>query len=310
LAREIINMKLTIECQANFLVELYRAVRAACNSNFLILNFQDDIMTIQEEGRSSSLKSWVEIEISSQTFFKTYSVKSKHSKNRVILKCVSNDFLEGIQASSSLAGTKVLINLATAEDQVYLNFSCEVPEEDDTFFYEKQVFVMIQRSNESVVPDIPNSIECELHKSQRLHQFLLTGISPDSLLHLCLSIDDCHSCKAKDVRDLDFIFKCSHNRKNFILPSSCKLTTMFSESSKFSLIACFFNLTLQEGQCSLYNLKTVVKNKDFSTVLQKTTGLNWDKILFGIQHESEVIISASWKVSLFVRFVIPAQIDE
>ena len=303
-------MKLTIECQANFLVELYRAVRASCTSNYLLINFQDDIMTIQEEGRSSSLKSWVEVEIASQTFFKTYSVKSKHSKNRIVLKCVCNDFLEGLQASSSLAGTKVTINLATADDQVYLNFSCVVPEEDDSFCYDKEVFVMIQKSSESVVPDIPNSIECEVLKGQRLHQFLLTGISPDSLLHLCLTVEECHSCRAKDVRDLDYVFRCSHNRKSFILPETAKLTTRFSESSKFELIATFLGLTLQEGQCSLYSLKTIVKNKDFSQVLQKVTGLNWDKVLFGIQHESEIIVSASWKASLFVRFVIPAQIEE
>lgn len=303
-------MKLTIECQAAFLVELYRAVRAACTGDFLLLCFQDDIMTIQDENKTFSTQSWVEIDITHQSYFKTYSVKSKHPKNRVVLKCVYNEFLEGLQASSSLAGTKVIIQLATSEMRVFLEFACEVPEDEDTFFYEKQVSVVIEKSNESIVPEIPNSIECELACSQRLQHFLFPVTGTESLLHICLTVEDCHVCRPKDSKDLDYVLKCSHNRKNFSLSQTCKLTAMSKETSPFQLICSFLNLNLQHGQCSLYNIKTLVKTKDLVNVLQKTNGLNWEKVMFGIQHESEIIISASWKASFHVRFIVSAQADE
>lgn len=303
-------MKLTIECQAGFLVELYRAVRAACIGDFLLLSFQDDIMIIQDDSKSFSTQSWVEIDITHQSYFKTYSVKSKLQKNRIVLKCVFNEFLEGLQASSSLAGTKVTIQLASSDDRVFLEFACEVPEEDETFYYEKQVSVVIEKSSESIVPQIPNSIECELACSQRLQHFLFPVTSIDSLLCVCLTVEDCHICRPKDSKDLDYVLKCGHNRKNFILPQSCKLTVMSKETSPFQLICSFLNLNLQHGQCSLYNLNTVVKTKDLSTVLQKSNGLNWEKVMFGIQHESEIIISVSWKSSFYVRFIVSAQTDD
>ena len=85
---------------------------------------------------------------------------------------------------------------------------------------------------------------------------------------------------------------------------------MSKETSPLQVVSSYFNLPLQQGQCSLYNIITLVKAKDLAQIFQKTSMLNWNKVMLGIQHESEIIVTACWKESLCVRFLAAAHIDD
>ena len=265
-------------------------------------------MVIQDDPGSAN--SWVEIDITTQTFFRTYQLKSKASKNRIVLKAINSHLLEALQASSSLSGTRVTIKLASVDSRVYLEFKCEVPEENEIFLFEKQVDVVIELNNDDIVPEIPNSLECELSCAMHIQQMVLPVAGESTIMQICLTVEECHICKAKDKRDLDFVFACQHNRKSFGLPETGKLTLMSRETSPMQVVSAYNGLALQQGQCSLYNIKTMLRTQDLMTVFQKTCGLSWNKIVLGIQHESGVIVTGCWKDSLFVKFLITAYSDD
>lgn len=227
-----------------------------------------------------------------------------------MLKGILGVLLEALKASSALSGTKVIIKLAAAETRVYLEFKCEVPEEDGSFSYEKQVDVNIEKNADNIIPKIPNSIECELACVHHLQQMILPLTGDLTLVHICLSVDTCHICKNKDKRDLEYVFSCNHNRKAFKLPEIGKLTVLSQETSPLQIASCYYNLSLQEGQCSLYNIVTLVKAKDLGYIFQKATSLNWNKVMLGIEHDSDIIVTACWKESLFIRFLATAHIEE
>jgi hypothetical protein len=294
-------MRLTLECLGSFLLELNRSVRAVCSREYVYITFQDDLIVIQDETVSPS--SWVEIDIATQTFFKKYDLKSKAPKNRIIFKSILSVFLEALQASSALSGTKVAVKLAAFDNRVYLEFKCEVPEEDESFSYEKQVEVIIEKGEEDIVPDIPNVLECELPCIRHLQQMVLPLTNELTLVQICLTVDNCNTCKAKDKRDLDYVFGCTHSRKNYKLPETGKLTVMSQETSPLQVVSSYYNLPLQPGQSSLFNIKSLIKAKDLVQIFQKTSSLNWNKVMLGIQHESEIIITASWKESLRVKLM-------
>lgn len=301
-------MKLTLECQDTFLSELHRCIKSICSREFIYITFQDDVIVIQDDQGSPS--AWVEIDITTQNFFKTYLVKSKLEKNRIVLKTVYLLLLEVLAGSSALPGTKVTIKLIGSESRVYLEFKSEVPEEDGYFSYEKQLEVAIEKSHDSIIPEIPNTLECELSCMHHLQQMILPLTGELALIQVCLTVDDCNVCKAKDKRDLEYVFHCAHNRKNFKLPDTGKLTIMSKEASPLQVISSYFNLTLQQGQCSLYSIMTLVKAQDLLGIFQKTSGLNWGKVMLGIQHESEIVVTACWKESLFIRLLASAHVDD
>jgi hypothetical protein len=301
-------MKLTLECQGPYLIELLHAIRASCSKEYVFIILQDDLFILQEE--LSMPSSWVEIEISSQTFFKAYTIKSKQPKNRIVLRAIFASLIEALQASSAFPDTKVTIKLASAENRVYLEFKCEVPEEDGFFSYEKEVDVMIENSENEVLPEIPNSIECELRSGLPMQQIILPVAQESLAMQICLTVEECHSCKARDKRDLDYVLRCGHSRRSFKMPESGKLTLMTRETSPLQVTYAYQGVVLQQGQCTLYNIKTAVKTKDLSTVLHKSCGLNWNKIVLGIQHESEVIVTCSWRDTLCVRFLVATFIED
>lgn len=107
-------MKLILECDHIFLGELYKCIRAACSHEFIYLTLQDDLLVIQDEQGTPS--SWVEVDIPSQKFFKTFHVKSKAPKNRIVLKSMYQLLLEVLASTSAFEGTKVTIKLAAAEN--------------------------------------------------------------------------------------------------------------------------------------------------------------------------------------------------
>ena len=297
------KMKLILECDHIFLGELYKCIRAACSHEFIYLTLQDDLLVIQDEQGTPS--SWVEVDIPSQKFFKTFHVKSKAPKNRIVLKSMYQLLLEVLASTSAFEGTKVTIKLAAAENRVYLEFKCEVPQTQGLFLFEKQLDVVIERSSDNIIPQIPNTLECELTCVHHLQQMILPLTGELALIQVCLTV-----CKAADKRDLDYVFNCEHNRRDFKLPSTGKLTIMSRETSPLQVISAYFNLNLQQGQCSLYSITTLVKAKDLVQIFQRTSALNWNKVMLGVQHESEVVVTACWKESLFVRFLATAHTDD
>ncbi|OMJ68919.1 hypothetical protein SteCoe_33502 [Stentor coeruleus] len=300
-------MRLQLECQGSMLSELLKAIRSCCSQEFVFITLQDDIMVIQDDCINPN--SWVEIDVKTQQFFKSYTIKSKNLKNRIVLKVIHCSLVEALQGIISLPGSKAIIKLASQDGNIYLEFKCEVPEQNEIFSFEYQVAVNIDNSIDNIIPEIPNSLECELNCVQHMQQMIFPTAEDSNLLQLCLTVEECHNCRAKDRRDLDYVFSCSHNRKNFKLPELGKLTIKSRETTPVQLISAYYNLILQQGQCSLYNIKTLVKAKELSTILQKTYSLNWNKVMLGIQHESEIIATASWKECLSVRFIISAQLD-
>lgn len=301
-------MRLHLECQGVMLSELLKAVRACCSQEFVFITLQDDMMVVQDDNITPN--SWVEIDVTTQQFFKCYAIKSKNPKNRIILKVIHSSLVEALQGIISLPGSKAIIKLASNDGNIYLEFKCEVPEQNDIFSFEYQVTASVENVMESIIPELPNSLECELNCAQHIQQMIVPTAEDSNLVQLCLTVEECHVCRAKDRRDLDYVFSCSHNRKIFKLPESGKLTVKSRETTPVQVICSYYNLILQQGQCSLYNIKTLVKAKELSTILQKTYSLNWNKIMLGVQHESEIIATASWKECLSVRFVISAQLDD
>ncbi|OMJ95917.1 hypothetical protein SteCoe_650 [Stentor coeruleus] len=301
-------MRLQLECQGVMLGELLKAIRACCSQEFIFITLQDDIMVVQDDCITPN--SWVEINVTAQQFFKSYAIKSKNPKNRIVLKVIHCSLVEALQGIISLPGSKATIKLASEDSNIYLEFKCEVPEQNDTFSFEYQVTANIDNSIENIIPELPNSLECELNCAQHIQQMIVPTAEDSNLVQLCLTVEECRSCRANDRRDLDYVFLCSHNRKDFKLPESGKLTIKSKETTPVQVICAYYNLALQQGQCSLYNIKTFVKAKELSTILQKTCSLNWNKVMLGVQHESEIIATASWKECLSVRFVIPAHLDD
>ena len=128
-------------------------------------------------------------------------------------------------------------------------------------------------------------------------------------MQVCLTVEDCHVCKPKDPRDLDFVFGCNHNRKNFDLPQIGKLVLVSREITMFHVISKFFGLPLRSGQCSLYNIQTVVRSGDFAEALHKCVSYGAVSTMLAIQHEGDIIVSALKRPGLVLRIIVPAQVD-
>jgi hypothetical protein len=302
-------MNISISCQGSFLFELNQLIKVGYKVPDLCLIFQESLLIISDPSKDSSLPGWIELDPSDRSCFESYSIKTRSSNNRIVLTCKQESLSQSLEACSVLPGTQVKIGLSEIGQQACLVFQSTVPEENESFVYEKYVEVTIEKRASQKIPEVPKSIECELISLLKIQSLISPFLKNDSFMQVCLTVEDCHVCKAKDSRDLDFVFGCNHNRKNFVMPEKGKLILVSRETTLFHIISKFLGLPLQKGQCSLYNIQTVVRSGDFAEALQKCVNFGSVSTVFGIQHEGDIVISASRRGGLVLRVIIPAQLD-
>ena len=302
-------MNISITCQGSFLYELNQLLKIGYKVPDISLIFLESIVFIYDPSKESALPSWIELDTTNRSLFESYSIKTRNSNPQIVLNCNLEALSQTLEACCVLAGTQVKISLIEVNQQACLVFQSTVPEENDSFVYEKYVDVTIEKKSNSKIPESPQSIECELISLLKISSLISPFIKNNSFMQVCLTVEDCHACRPKDSRDLDFVFGCNHNRKNFALPEKAKLILVSRETTMFHIISKFFGLPLQNGQCSLYNIQTVVRSGDFAEALHKCVSYGAVNTMFGIQHEGDIIVSASRRPGLVLRIIVPAQID-
>ena len=302
-------MNITINCQGAFLYELNQLLKVGFKVPDISLIFQESMVIIYDSSKDSAVPGWIELDTTDHSLFESYSIKTRNSAARIVLICKLEALCQTLEACSVLAGTQVKISLIEVNQQACLVFQSTVPEENDSFIYEKYVDVTIEKRSNPKIPETPKSIECELISLLKIQSLISPFLKNDSFMQVCLTVEDCHACKPKDSRDLDFVFGCNHNRKNFVLPEKGKLILVSRETTLFHIISKFNGLPLQKGQCSLYNIQTVVRSGDFAEALHKCVSYGAVNTMFGIQHEGDIIVSASKRPGLVIRIIVPAQLD-
>ncbi|CAG9320780.1 unnamed protein product [Blepharisma stoltei] len=311
-------MKLVLECTGDVLEEMLKALKSACPTDERVyLIFQDDLIILREVhiGIDRPI-CWVEIDLSDKSdsaLFSKVVVKSKQHKNTIVLEAVKTQVFEALKASSALPGTQVTIRLAqenrSGSPHLYLEFRCVVPEEGENFSYEKQVDIVINKANEDIIPEIPNAIECEMVCLNHVIQIMRPLQGDDSAVILGLSLEKCQACAPRNKRDLDYLFACNHARNKVEVPEKGDLTVMSVNSSPLQVISTYYQVPLLFGQCSLKNIRATLKVKHLLELFQKSSAVNWPKVMLGIQHEGGIIMTISKHESLSLRLLAPGHIE-